>query len=385
MAIFNEKHLDVLLEQQQPPIFSLYMPTYRTHPDNAQDREVFKRLVQQFEPVKVENPRDKGIQSIFLKFDALADDYHFWQHTRDGLAVFATRELFEVYRLRRPVAPLAIVADSAHTKPLLKYLQTGDRYHVLVLTINSAQLFEGDRYQLDEVDIAASEVPDSMIEALDHEQRDLHATLAAYRTATGEQWETAQNHGLKKTDIDNDTEQFFRAVDRAVISQYSLPTKLPLILATLPEHHSLFRRVSRNQQLIDEGIKINAAALPREELRKLAWDVFEPYYNARIDGVIGDFREAAAKGLGADQIDQIAKDALDGKVATLLLEENRIIPGRIIDRDNVLYHDQNQEGQPIDDVLDDLGELVLRFGGEVWIIPRGKMPASTGAAAINRF
>ncbi len=226
---------------------------------------------------------------------------------------------------------------------------------------------------------------ESMIDALDHEQRDLHATLAAYRTATGEQWDTAQNHGLRKTDIDNDTEQFFRAVDRAIMAHYSLPSGLPLILATLPEHHHLFRRASRNKQLMDEGIKINASALPTAELKRLAWELFEPRYNERLDVVIGEFRHAAAKRLGVNQIDQIAKDAFDGKVGTLLLEENRIIPGRIVDRDNVLYHDLDSGDQLVDDVLDDLAELVLRFGGEVWIVPKDRMPAETGAAAINRF
>src|SRR5690606_12771749 len=119
----------------------------------------------------------------------------------------------------------------AHTKPLLQYLQTSDRYHLLVLSTNTAQLYEGDRYQLDEVDLSEVDVPESMIDALDHELRDLHATLAAYRTATNEDWNTRQHHGLKKTDIDNDIEQFFRAVDRAVTVNYSIPSQLPLILA----------------------------------------------------------------------------------------------------------------------------------------------------------
>lgn len=39
----------------------------------------------------------------------------------------------------------------------------------------------------------------------------------------------------------------------------------------------------------------------------------------------------------------------------------------------------------MDDVLDDLGELVLKKGGEVIIVPAERMPTSTGAAAIYRF
>ena len=384
MAALTTKQFDTILGYHEPPVFSVYMPTHRKHPDNAQDPDLFKKLVQELEPVKSKYANDEAVQAIFGKFEKLADDYRFWQHTREGLAVFATRESFDVYRLTRPVQPLAVAADRAHTKPLLQYLQTGDRYHLLVLSTNTAQLYEGNRYELDEVDLSEAEVPESMIDALDHELRDLHATLAAYHTATGDKWDVAQNHGLKKTDIDNDIEQFFRAVDRAVIVNYSIPSQLPLMLAALPEHHHLFRRVSHNKQLIDGGIKTNAAALSKDELRKLAWELFEPRYITQLGDIINQFRHAAAKGTGADQLEQIVKDVFDGKVGALLLEADRIVRGRIIARDEVVF-DTEEIDPLVDDVLDDLAELVLRHGGEVWIIPKDKMPSSTGAASINRY
>ena len=384
METFTAKHLNKALRYEEPPVFSVYMPTHRTHPENANDARVFESLIEQFEPAKVQYANDSGVQRIFNQFAALAANYQFWQHTKDGLAVIATRDSFDVYRLPKPVQPLAVVADTAHTKPLLKYLQSKDRYHLLVLTTNTAQLYEGDRYQLDEVDLSKADVPDTMIDALDHEMRDLHATLAAYRTATGEKWGEAQNHGLKKTDIDNDIEQFFRAVDRAVIHHYSVPTGHPLMLAALPEHHHLFRRVSRNQRLLENGVKANAAAMSIDKLRELAWEVFEPSYMARVDGIISQYRHAASQGLGADQIEAIARDAYDGRVGALLLEENRIIPGRINGRTDVVL-EAPEPGQLIDDVLDDLAELVLKKQGEVWVLPKERMPSATGAAAINRF
>lgn len=384
METFTSKQLNDVLRYEEPPVFSVYMPTHRTHPDNANDARVFEALIQQFEPVKVQYASDTGIQGVFDKFAALAANYQFWQHTKEGLAVFATRESFDVYRLPRSVQPLAVVADTAHTKPLLKYLQTKDRYHLLVLTTNTAQLYEGDRYQLDEVDLSKADVPDTMIDALDHEMRDLHATLAAYRTATGEKWEVAQNHGLKKTDIDNDIEQFFRAVDRAVAGTYSIPSGLPLILAALPEHHHLFRRVSRNQRLLENGIKTNVAAMDMDEVRKLAWNVFEPNYTTQIDGIISQCRHAASQGLGADQIEAIIRDAHDGKVGALLLEEDRIIPGRIKGRTDFEFGAQ-EPSDFVDDILDDLAELVLEKQGEVWVLPKERMPSTTGAASINRF
>jgi hypothetical protein len=35
----------------------------------------------------------------------------------------------------------------------------------------------------------------------------------------------------------------------------------------------------------------------------------------------------------------------------------------------------------VDDLLDDIGELVLRRGGEVVVVPHERMPADTGLAA----
>lgn len=385
MTIFSEKHLEILLAEQQPPCFSLYMPTHRTHPANGQDAQLFRTLVAEFDVIKEQYKKDMPVQAVFAKFDELANDYSFWQHTLEGLAVFATPSSFRVYRLNRPVEALTMVADRFHTIPLQKYLQSADRYHVLVLSANDAQLYEGNRYQLDELILTENDsIPATMIDALDHELRDLHATLASYRTATGEKWDGPKNHGLKKTALNNDIEQFFRAIDRGILEYYTKPSGLSLILAALPTHHHLFRRVSQNSRLIKEGIQMNASVLTKDELRKLTWEIFEPYYEARVDNVIQTFREVSAHSLGVDQIDQIVKDTYDGKVDTLLLEENYSLPGKIIDRNRIEYGN-GQQTQYQHDVLDDLSELVRRYGGDVLIIPGKKMPSSTGAAAINRF
>ncbi len=43
-------------------------------------------------------------------------------------------------------------------------------------------------------------------------------------------------------------------------------------------------------------------------------------------------------------------------------------------------------GDPdVDDLLDDLGELTLKNGGEVVMVPAERMPTTTGAAAVFRF
>jgi hypothetical protein len=43
------------------------------------------------------------------------------------------------------------------------------------------------------------------------------------------------------------------------------------------------------------------------------------------------------------------------------------------------------EHPEVDDLLDDLAELVLKMGGQVVVVPAGRMPTPTGVAATFRF
>jgi hypothetical protein len=68
----------------------------------------------------------------------------------------------------------------------------------------------------------------------------------------------------------------------------------------------------------------------------------------------------------------------------LLIEADRIIPGRIDIAAGAITKGDLTHPE-IDDVLDDLGELVVKAAGEVVIVPAQRMPTQTGAAAIYRF
>jgi hypothetical protein len=39
----------------------------------------------------------------------------------------------------------------------------------------------------------------------------------------------------------------------------------------------------------------------------------------------------------------------------------------------------------IDDILDDLAQIAMRMKGQVVVVPKERMPCTTGAAGIYRF
>jgi hypothetical protein len=362
-----------VLQGAPAPCLSLYQPTDRHHPDNQQDPIRFRNLAKVLEQSLRENYPDHDPRSVLRPFQELAQDHAFWNHTLDGVAMFAAPDRFRVYNLPRPVPELTIVAESFHIKPLIRFLQTADRYHVLGIGREKINLFEGNRDTMSEVELdpAVPRAPDKAAQGVG---------VGAWASTPG----IAGVHFSKgsKSDIeDNAAARFFRAVDAAILERYSRPTRLPLILAALPENQSFFREITRNPFLIRDEVPVHSDALTLDALRERAWAAMEPHYHTRMNALVEMFGTARSRELGDDDLERVAANALAARVGTLLAEADRHNPGRVDPETGEVVVGEGG----VDDVLDDIAELVLKNGGQVVVTREAQMPTKTGIAAIYRY
>jgi hypothetical protein len=379
MDLRHQPELAELLVDREAPCLSLYQPTHRSHPDNQQDPIRFRNLVKTLEDsLRLKHPTHEQRQ-LLARFHHVADDGGFWRHTYDGLAIFGGANYFRIFKLQRAVGELAIVADTFHTKPLVRIVQSADRYQVLALSRKAFRLFEGNRDVLDEVHPSQA-VSQSITDALKAEPAEAHQGVVSKGSAG------SVHHGSrsKKDEIDSDTERFFRAVDRAMLEHHSKPSGLPLILGALTEHQTPFRAISHNSHLLSHGIEINPDALSVEALRERAWQVVEPNYLAALAKLVDEFGQAQSKWLGTDDLTSIGEAAAAGRVATLLVEANHEVPGRIDRTTGRLVFDDLAHPR-VDDLLDDVAGIGRKKGGNVVVVPADRMPTKSGAAAIYRF
>lgn len=381
MNSLTQDYPSILADDHEAPCLSLYQPTHRQHPDNTQDPIRFRNLVKKMEASLRQKYPEREIKSLMQPFEVLAEDRAFWNHTADGLAILSAPGLFRVYKLQRPVAELVVVADSFHIKPLMRITQSADRYQVLALSKNAFRVFEGNRDALDEMPPIEG-VPQTAAELLGKEADAREGAHRAYGPTGG----GATQHGsdVKQDAAERDTDQFFRAVDQAVLQHYSQPSGLGLILAALPEHHHRFRTISRNPLLMKEALDIHPDDLSLDALREQIWQLVQPYYLERLAGLVEAFGAATANGQGTDELGDIAAAAIAGRVAMLLIEADRLIPGYINVASGEITTD-DLSNPDVDDVLCDLGKHVLKAGGEVVIVPTERMPTKSGAAAVYRF
>ena len=274
-TLLTIESLAELASVHQPLCLALYQPTHRHHPENQENPIRFRNLVKELGTSLLQKYPAVETRLLLEPFEALAHDKAFWNHTLDGLAVLGGPSLFRVFRLQRPVAELAVVADSFHTKPLRRFLQSVGRYQVLGLSLHKIQLFEGNRDALDEIDPAPG-VPRTITEELGDELTESHLTVASYGGVGQASTPMRHGHDGKQDGMQADAERFFRAIDRALLEHHSRPSGLLLILAALQEHHHLFRQLSHNPFLMAEGLTINPEVLSTDELRERAWQAVEP-------------------------------------------------------------------------------------------------------------
>lgn len=370
---------DLLLTNESSCI-SLYQSTHRHGPKNQQDLIRYKNLMQTIEKSLSEKFDKKTIKSRMKPFYEFQEDRAFWEHAGEGLAIFASENQCIVYRLQRPVEELAIVADSFHIKPLIRIFQSADRYHLLGLNRKEFALFEGTRYQIEQVELAP-EVNRTMEEALGDDYEEKLVTTGG----SGPRGQ-AMFHGFgsKKDVIDKVTEKFFRVVDKEVLDHYSRPMELPVYLVALDEHHTFFQKMSKNPHLQKEGVKVDYTSMGLTELREATWEVLEPIYVDKTRRLVDQFETARSKDEGSDDIAQVARAATESRISQVLIESDRIYSGRV-DLDSGELKEANLDHPEIDDVLDDIAELVFKQRGEVVVLPKERMPSDTGVAAIYRY
>lgn len=372
-----------IINEEKGPFISLYQPTHRRSPENKQDIIRFKNLVNEIENSLKEKHSKKDIESLLKPFYALAEDKPFWNTATDGLAILAIENKCVIYQLQRPVKELVVVGESFHIKPLIRNFQSADRYHLLGLNRQEFSLYEGNRYGFEEIKLDP-EVLRTLEDVIGDEYTEPHLSGGSGRAGGAGVAGTLHGHGGRKDEINKDIEKYFRYVDKFILDNYSNFMKIPIVLVALDENQGFFRTISNNPYLLEEGIKKDYKALSKEQLKENAWKIIEPFYLNKTKVLTEKFEQARSQFLASDDLSEISRAIFNNRVETLILEADRIVPGKINKETGELRLADAGDPEAINS-LDELAYLLYKNKGEIIILPKERIPSSTGAAAIYRY
>ena len=306
-----------LAEQTQSPSISIFLPTHRAGEDTQQDPIRFKTLLREAELRLLDKgmgPRE--VSALLQPAQALLDEAYFWQHQREGLAVFIAPDDFHYYHLPFRVEELLVIARSYYATPVLPLFTNNGHYYILAISQNEVRLFEGTRYSVGQIDLPDG-TPESLDEALKSDdpekQLQFHSGTSQGTSQGGVRSSMFHGQGPGDEEQEDTIERYLNLVD-AALKEIFREKQEPLILAGVDYLLPIYHKVSEYANIMKEGITGSHEHLRPEELQEQAWPIVEPYFRQEMETVVEQYRQLAATGKATDSIEEIVTAAFYGRV-----------------------------------------------------------------------
>jgi Bacterial archaeo-eukaryotic release factor family 3 len=384
MQAFTIRDLRTLLAQRPEPCVSIYLEAGRSSADAPRIALELKNALREIESALASRPEwDKAANGLVDRLGAL--------HARSfapghggTLALFASPGFERAWWVPERITRTVEVAGTFHTRPLVRHLQTRSRFYVLALTKQNVTLYEGSDDDLRIVPVPG--MPRGMHELVGHRAARAVSkrTTTAVAGAGGGPVFFGPGGSSDADDAKNDLESFFRMVDRAVI-RATQHEPADLVVATFDHHHGMFRELSRNPLLVSERIVGDPEAMTLDDLRERALEVLASRRQGTLMRLADEYGIAVARHRASNDLMNISKAAVAGRVQTLLVEDGRRLAGNLDRTTGEITDLSPKPGAAGPDVLDDVSELVLSAGGKVRFLPQALMPSGAGVSAIYRY
>jgi hypothetical protein len=358
--MISRAELKSLQQHRDYPSISILAPTHRTAPLNKQDRIKVENLARkaidrlQAEYSKRElAPVEKQLRSLIKSVD--------WEHTLEGLALFASRDRAESVSIPFKVKARAIVDETFATRDLVYSFNRARPYRVLTLS-QTPRLYDGWSTVLEE----HLEDPFPL----------------SYRAGAGKKLSRRQL--MQRSDArEEDQRAFFKQVDDAVAAVHKRDPR-PLVVVGVERNLAFYREVTKNADAVCGMLAGNHDMTSVRDLGKLVWPVFDMDGTRLRTEALVALDSAVSAHQHASGIDQVWRAAVDGKVQTLLVEKDFAYPAQLSEGGDRLLPFTGKGAVNLDDVVDEVIERVMETGGNVYFYPAGDLGVHQRIAAVLR-
>lgn len=382
MDIINQEQFKELLEIQQEFCLSFFLPTHRSGPEVQQNSIRLKNLLKDAEEqLGHRGVRSLEIQERLFPVQKLVEETPFWQHQRDGLALFLAQDFFRFYRLPLHFDPLVVVASRFHIKPLLPLQPENRQVYILALSQNAVKLFRGTQYGVSEVSL--EEAPKCLTEALRYDEPEKQLQVRSFGDK-GEHSEVFHGHGAGQDKTNTHIFQYFRQVNTAVRNVLR-EKKAPLLIAAVEYLLPIYKEVNTYPHLMPEGISGNPEEMNAEELHNKAWKLVEPIFMKAKEEKIAQYKQVShtEREKVSHDLKKIVPAAYHGRVETLFVAPGFQQWGQF-EPDSLTVSEHETRKEADEDLLNLAAVQTLLHGGTVYSIEPEKIPVKSLAAAIFR-
>jgi hypothetical protein len=339
------------------PCVTIILPTHRTSPDNKQDSIRLKNLITETHTRLSEEFSKRDLTGLEKNLERISEiDHNF---NKEGLVIFINDEIFEYERLLFTPEERVIIDETFATRDIIRAMHKAENYYVLMLSRQKVRLFEGYLTQVHEINNADFPISNDT----------LYETSAEMRSVSHRE--------------DDLIEEFFNRADKSFKEVYA-DNPASVILMGVDRNITHYTTICDTPSMIIGGIPTGGDDAAAHEVAQLAWPVAREFFAQRSVEAIETLERSISENKFESDIQLIYKAITEGRGDTLYTESTFFQPA-IVDNGKISLVDDSKLPGVTDDIVDELAELTLQFGGKVVFCEDGALEKYQRIALVTRY
>jgi hypothetical protein len=162
---------------------------------------------------------------------------------------------------------------------------------------------------------------------------------------------------------------------------------LPLLICTEERNYFHYRKVADKREVIIGHLNKNRLEEAAHQIVADAWPIVKEYNEKKNKERLAELKQALNSGQFMSDYNDIWMALRMGRGRTLFIQEGLYQPARITEEDRLELVDgeKTTDKGVIDDIIDDMIEENLRFGGDNVFLPGDELEKFQGLALVTRY
>lgn len=352
--------LKTLKDVQSECCITIILNTHRTKPDNKRDPILLKNLAKEAEERLLNDYDKRFARNLVEKMNKLVDSIDH-QFNLESMALFISEGFAEYVRMPIAVEDRVTIDSTFATRDIVRAIHQQEAYYVLVLSRDVVRLIEASN------DKVAQEVG----KPFPFDKKGLYTT---------DKLQMTMNQGS-----DNLIEEFFNRVDKAFHTVWE-KNPLPVLVCTEERNLHHYLKVADKKHLVIGHLNKNRLDEKAHHIIPEAWPIVHEANIERNNQRIAELKTAVGTGKFLSDFNHIWQAIHGGRGQTLFVQRGYFQPA-ILNDGVIELVPLEQANQPnvVDDIIDEMIEANMLFGGDVVFLPEELLKDFQGLALVTRY
>ena len=338
---------------------TIILQTHRTLPENEKDPIVLKNLIKEAE-ARLLATCDRSLASgIVDKINKMAEDINH-RHNLESLIIFANEDIAEYTRLPVVVENRVVVDKTFATRDIVRALHHEASYYLLVLSRDRARLIEAFN---------------------DNVVREIETGFPMINTGLNPVQRTEAAVGNRPTNL---LLEFFNQVDKQ-LNEVHKENPLPVIICTEESNYPEYVKTADRKEIIAGKLNGNRMQEKAHHIVDAAWPVVQKLILEENKQRLAELHAAVSSRNFFTDFNDIWQAVNNGQGKTLFVKKGYFQHAKLENNTIELVSPEQAEQANVDDIIDEMIEKNLEFGGDTVFVSGDDLEKFQGLVLVTRY